>query len=325
MSPLASADVAASPAESAACDRTPVELALRSPHLDGDAEAVLDGARPRSEPMSIPYTYALHVPADLRDGDVPLLVAMHGLGGSGPQFADQSTWADLADELGFIVAFPTGARRWDTTEGSPDVAFIRAVVAEIRAERCIDGRRIYATGHSYGGFMTQRLACDAGDLFAAGGVVSGGNVSTPGIGGPCDAGTGTGRLVTTPDGYEPVPLAFWHGTEDAIVRYENGRASFDAWLARYECEPPTTTAMPYGAAEESGACHRGDITSPRFAIRFRTYVDHAHGYPDGCGGLGAVSATDCTEPDASRWPTAQSHNREIIDFLFQHERTSPAP
>src|SRR5262249_59086476 len=48
-----------------------------------------------------------------------------------------------------------------------DVGFLRALVASISTEANIDGRRVYATGLSNGGAMTQRLACDAADVFAA--------------------------------------------------------------------------------------------------------------------------------------------------------------
>lgn len=331
-------DAAATPGDHRRCEREPAALTLRSPYLDGDGEAALadaiaaaadaaDGVRERSEPPGAPFTYLLHVPDGLPNRDVPLLVAMHGLGGHGPQFATQSGWPGVADEHGFIVAFPSGARRWDATEGSPDVTFIRDLVAELRAERCIDARRIWATGHSYGGFMTQRLVCDAGDLFAAGAVVSGGNITTPGLGGPCGAGTG----ASTRPGYEPVPLAFWHGTDDAIVGYDAGRKSLDGWLARYGCEPAPAAEVVYGSVEVFDDCRRADIAArdevgrDRFSVRFRTYEGHAHGYPDGCGGLGAVNAEDCTAPDESAWPTARTHDAEILEFLSHQLRDEPAP
>ena len=326
------------------CDLTPAALTLHSPYLDDQGEAalaeavatsqgVLDGVRRRSEPPGVPYSYLLYIPPGLPEGDVPLLVAMHGLGGHGPQFANQSGWATLADQHQFIVVFPSGTRRWDTNEGSVDVAFIRDVIAEVRAERCIDGRRIWATGHSYGGFMTQRLACDAGDLVAAGAVVSGGNITAPGIGGPCGAGTS----ASTRAGYEPVPLSFWHGTDDPIVSYESGRKSLQGWLARYACgtEPSEITALAYGTSETYSGCERTDIVARNqrnvlgervpFAVTFRTYDGHGHGYPDGCGGIGEASTAECTEPDPSAWPTAETHNREILDFLFGQVRETAAP
>lgn len=50
---------------------------------------------------------------------------------------------------------------------------MRLVVDEARRQLCIDPRRIYATGMSNGGLMSQRLACEAADLFAAVAPVAG--------------------------------------------------------------------------------------------------------------------------------------------------------
>src|SRR5262249_3736281 len=51
--------------------------------------------------------------------------------------------------------------------GIDDVGFIRAVVAAASGQANIDPQRVYVTGLSNGGAMSQRLACDAADLFAA--------------------------------------------------------------------------------------------------------------------------------------------------------------
>ena len=48
-----------------------------------------------------------------------------------------------------------------------DVAFVKAVVADIKTTACIDPKRIYAVGSSMGGGMAYYLGCHATDLFAA--------------------------------------------------------------------------------------------------------------------------------------------------------------
>lgn len=308
-----------------ACDTTPVTLDLRSPYTTeplGTADSFPTG---NEFLAAIPYTYLLHVPANLPAGPVPLLVAMHGLGGSGPQFHNQAQWARHAGERGFIVVFPTGPRRWDFRPTSLDVPFIRAIVKQVRGERCIDARRIWATGHSMGGFMTQRLACESGDLFAAGADSSGGDVSMPVLGGDCDAG------ANPPAGYEPVPLAFWHGDQDQIVNYERlARVTWEKWIERYQCQTlATDTSAPYGAVEVYGHCGRADIkareaaTGRPFQLRFKTYAGHKHGYPDGCGGLGEGRRQECT-PQPQDWPTVDFHDLEILEFLYSHPRSTPA-
>jgi poly(3-hydroxybutyrate) depolymerase len=47
------------------------------------------------------------------------------------------------------------------------VAFAKALVAQVQTTACIDPDRIYAVGVGGGGGMAYRLACDAGDVFAA--------------------------------------------------------------------------------------------------------------------------------------------------------------
>ncbi|WP_370307364.1 alpha/beta hydrolase family esterase [Sinimarinibacterium flocculans] len=316
---------AAPPTPPLACDTEPVAMDLRAP---GTAQplASVPAEWPRSEIYALPYTYVLHVPEGLPDGPVPLLVALHGLLGSGPQFAHQSEWVRFADAQKFIVVFPTGPRKWDTTPGSFDLQFVRSVIAQQRSERCIDSRRVWATGHSYGGFMTQRLACEAGDLVAAGAVVSSGNIAMPLIGGACDAG----QTVPRAAGYEPVPLAFWHGTADQVIPYEQSRLSIEAWTQRYGCTLLATEPdAPYGFVETYGACAREDIVQHErrsgtpFTLRFHTYDGHRHGYPDGCGGQGQLDQTGC-EPDAGRWPTVDFHHAEILEFLQARPREHPA-
>ena len=48
-----------------------------------------------------------------------------------------------------------------------DVAFARALVAQIEAIACIDPDRVYAVGVLTGGGMAHYVACRAADVFAA--------------------------------------------------------------------------------------------------------------------------------------------------------------
>jgi pimeloyl-ACP methyl ester carboxylesterase len=308
------------------CNVSPIALQPRAPYLDGVLTPIAAGLGAMSDHLALPYTYLLHIPDGLPQRPVPLLLAIHGLLGTGAQFAAQGEWTRLADEHGFIVAFPTGPRKWDTTPGSFDVRFMRAVIEQVRSEYCIDARRIWAAGHSYGGFMTQRLACEAGDLIAAGAVVSSGNIEMPVIGGPCDAGQADPAL----NKYEPVPLAFWHGTEDQVIPYQQSRISISNWAQRYGCalleEVPDAA---YGAVENYGDCTRTDVADRESRnidspfLRFHTYNEHKHGYPDGCGGLGELGRGRC-DPDPGLWPTLDFHQAEVLGFLLAHPRIEVA-
>jgi polyhydroxybutyrate depolymerase len=118
--------------------------------------------------------YRVHVPPGY-DGSVPvpLVVDIHGLGSNVQEQEVVSGMAAKANATGFLVVYPQGVDdAWNAgtccgNAGIDDVGFMRALVAAVSAEANIDPRRVYATGLSNGGAMTQRLACDAADLFAA--------------------------------------------------------------------------------------------------------------------------------------------------------------
>jgi polyhydroxybutyrate depolymerase len=88
-----------------------------------------------------------------------------------------SGWASLGDREGFLTVFPDGVDGyWNVddkccgTAGKSqidDIGFVKAIVEKLRAEICIDAKRIYASGFSNGGGFTHRVGCDAADVFAA--------------------------------------------------------------------------------------------------------------------------------------------------------------
>lgn len=134
--------------------------------------------------------WRLYVPRSLAQiGAVPLVIGLHGGLGSGEQFAADGFFDSQAERGGFIAVYPDGisrgrfleARTWNAggccgtamNEGVDDVAFIAALVDRLASELPIDRDRVYATGHSNGAMMAQRLACDRADLFAAIAVYSG--------------------------------------------------------------------------------------------------------------------------------------------------------
>ena len=88
---------------------------------------------------------------------------------------------DAAERRGVITAYPdgttdsTGSQFWNATDaccnfdGSSvdDSKYLVGVVAAIKAHVAVDPKRIYVMGHSNGGFMSYRTACDHADVFAA--------------------------------------------------------------------------------------------------------------------------------------------------------------
>jgi polyhydroxybutyrate depolymerase len=178
--------------------------------------------------------YIVHVPADLDPSvPVPLVVDMHGLTSSAGAQAGLSGWRAKADEVGFIVAHPQGlGNSWNggdlccgssQNSGVDDEGFIRAMVAKIQADGCIDAKRVYATGLSNGGAMSHLLACNAADLFAASAPVSMGNGTRP-----CQPS-------------RPISVVMTRGTQDTLVNFNGGlfpsaQADFEQWAELNGCQ-----------------------------------------------------------------------------------------
>lgn len=120
--------------------------------------------------------YDLYVPNAPANGPRALILDLHG-------FTLTKTWQrgfthfdTIAERDGLLVAWPNGVLTgWNTRigfDGEDDVGFLRALVARISSQYPVDASRVYATGHSMGGGMVYRLACEASDVFAAFAVIA---------------------------------------------------------------------------------------------------------------------------------------------------------
>jgi polyhydroxybutyrate depolymerase len=210
-------------------------------------------------------TYQLHVPAGLTGPTAPLLVTMHGLSSFGRAHEADTGWSPFADAHGFIVAYPDGvANAWDFQQGSYDVTFLRNVVADIAATWCVDPTRVYASGHSNGAYMAQRLACDAPDLFASVTEYAGGSPET--FGSPCTPSRG-------------VAVGLFQGDADMVVQPAWGQRARDEWVARDACAP-TAASEPVseGVLQRWSGCRDGA------EVIWRTYPGQSHLWPQGARG-----------------------------------------
>jgi polyhydroxybutyrate depolymerase len=126
--------------------------------------------------------YGLLVPASYRAASpAPLVVVLHGYGSNGRQQAEYFGLLADAEEHGYLLAYPDGltdprgSRFWNATDaccnfyGSlvDDVAYLSAVIDDVAARYSVDPKRVFVIGHSNGGFMAHRLACDIGGRLAA--------------------------------------------------------------------------------------------------------------------------------------------------------------
>lgn len=230
-----------------------VVVAACAPDGSADGASVADGAtdaRPTTSvsgtddalvgPDGRPRTWELHVPEELGDDPVPLVVALHGASASGAMLRATSGYDELADDEGFVVAYPDAIGvlpTWNAGGCCPpasivatdDVAFVEALVGRLLDELPIDPDRVYVTGHSNGAMLTHRLACES-DVFAAAVAVAG-SLELP---------------CVDPS---PVSVLQIHGTADPVVPFDAttpgvfdldftpAPESFETWSRLQGCDP----------------------------------------------------------------------------------------
>ncbi len=171
----------------------------------------------------------------------PLIVLLHGYTATGDlQDAYFGLGAQSTDR-GFILIKPNGTidpmgnRFWNASwccdfynSGVDDVGYISGLIAAAKERFNVDAKRVYMIGHSNGGFMSYRMACEVDGIAAI--------ASLAGSSWLDDADCqGTGG---------PVAVLQIHGTLDATIPY-NGAANrypsapdlMSRWVARNGCDP----------------------------------------------------------------------------------------
>jgi polyhydroxybutyrate depolymerase len=264
-------------------------------------------------------TYRLYVPADLPAGSVPLLVALHGGTGWGTQFQLNSRFDRLAEANGFLVVYPdgvgvppqeTGLRTWNggyccgsaVRRDVDDVGFVAALIDRIGGEYEVDPARIYAAGHSNGGIMAYRLACELSDRIVAVGVVAG----------------SLGIDDCAP--VQSVSLLHVHGTADRNHPIDGGVGADSAAGVAFHpaIDGVRAIAEVDGCPAEPSTTVMGDLVTDTWMscdggseVRFVTIDGAAHPWPGSSAGAGRLDVEPYPDYDASY---------EIVSFLLAHPR-----
>ncbi|WP_426502371.1 extracellular catalytic domain type 1 short-chain-length polyhydroxyalkanoate depolymerase [Dactylosporangium sp. McL0621] len=242
-------------------------VALRPAYAATLSEVTNFGSNPGGMRMHV------YVP-DARPANPAIVVAMHGCGGSGPGFYSGSEFAGLADRYGFIVIYPTATQQagfgncFDTWSdaakrrgGGSDPVSIVSMVTYVQRQYGGDPNRVYATGSSSGGMMTNEMLALYPDVFKAGAAFMG--VPFGCFAGAADYPPGTSRCTggsmdRTPQqwgdavrqaypGYTgPRPrVQLWHGTSDTLVPYQLLQEEIEQWTDVLGLsQTPTATDTP---------------------------------------------------------------------------------
>ncbi len=115
-------------------------------------------------------TYQIQKPTGT-DVRYPVVIVMHGGGGSIEDALVLSGFPALAQREKFILVAPQGLKGgWDAvskTGSAGDVKFIGKIIDTVVAKDYADKTRIFATGMSAGGAMSFLLGCEMSDRIAA--------------------------------------------------------------------------------------------------------------------------------------------------------------
>lgn len=180
----------------------------------------------------------------------PLVVMLHGFSGTAEA---EDTYLGLRFRTslrGFILLTPEGTKIppgtrgadnadlsgnqfWNATDtccdfgktGVDDAGYLLSLIEKIKATYNIDSNKIYLIGHSNGGFMVNRLGCEAGKTFAGIASLAG----------------GTFKDIKNCRAPAAVRYLQIHAVDDKTIlygespEYAGGKPTVDQWIAKNGC------------------------------------------------------------------------------------------
>ncbi|ACZ32107.1 putative lipoprotein [Xylanimonas cellulosilytica DSM 15894] len=192
---------------------------------------------------------------------VPLVVGLHGYTSKSADLVQYLGLDAQSQSEGFLLAAPDGttdahdAPFWNATNaccnffgaGIDDSAYLADVIATVEAQYAVDPARVVVVGHSNGGFMALRMACEHADVVTAVASIAGAQVLDPA---DCDPA-------------RPVNVLQVHGSSDETIAYDGGSngggrqypgavGTVEAWRALDGCtaEPQDGEPLDLEAARE---------------------------------------------------------------------------
>ena len=186
----------------------------------------------------------------------PLVILLHGFTGTAESEDSYLTMRFRVSTRGFILLTPEGTpipksvrgpngedlsgNFWNATDaccdfgatGVDDVAYLAKLIDSVATQYKVDKARIYVFGHSNGGFMANRLACEIGDRLAGVASLAG----------------GTFKDVSACRNPTPVSYLQIHAVDDPTIaygdptvaygevpKYAGGTATVEQWVKKNGC------------------------------------------------------------------------------------------
>jgi polyhydroxybutyrate depolymerase len=265
---------------------------------------VRDASQPDLGPLGGDRPVSVILPTDYDEGKAyPVVMLLHGYKVTAALQNAYFRTSTLVDEYQFILVMPDGTEDeagdpfWNAMDvccdfygsGVDDSTYLRDVLDDVLERYAADPQRIYLLGHSNGGYMSYRMACDHDDRIAAIASLAG------------SSWWDASECAAT----DPVGVLQIHGTADAVVPYLGVPNSYPAaddlasrWGDRDACAtgPATARTANYDTAAlgDETEVERWEDCADDVVVELWTMT--------GSGHIPSVD-TDFT--------------RDILDFLFQ--------
>lgn len=231
--PASSSSTEVKPAESSSSQQ--VEPPKSSSSAGSDEPIVVDcsGKTAKAGDQTVKLTvqgssgqrsFIMHVPSAYKgDKAVPLVIDYHPIGGSSEGQMNGTTYKSQTDPEGVISLYPQGTTKtmgpgWNVgpcCSNDDDLEFTREMIKYVREKACIDPQRIYATGFSMGGGMSNHVACMMSDVFAA--------VAPAAM----DLNKTNSAQCTKA---RPISVINFRGTNDPVCKYQGGDSGYNDGL-----------------------------------------------------------------------------------------------
>jgi polyhydroxybutyrate depolymerase len=240
-----------------------VDCAAQPPEAGVIGSCVLPGHPDRD--------FLLQRPVSEGDGPLPVIIALHGGGGSKEgmnpltcpdgETRHPDCLGEAAKRHGFVLvipdgyANPLGFRSWNQGGQGPglqcphacekninDIGMLDALVAYLATLVPIDRDRVSVVGFSNGGAMAHRLACERADRYAAIAAVGGANqfaeaaLCTPSRAIPILQVHGTADPCWPHAGGEGRCLAAQKGRYTSVAATIIGTDTLPGWARRHQCD-----------------------------------------------------------------------------------------
>ena len=282
-------------------------LAMLLPgHARADEDQVDLGRGP--VPVFVPSSYDESNPA-------PLVLLLHGWLWNGQLQEDYFDFLPQAEAYGCIYAYPDGSvgpdgiNFWNATDACcdfndteiDDAGYLAQLIDAISTKWNVDQRRIWIIGHSNGGFMAHRMACEYPDKIAA--IVS-------------FAGAAWKDPDQCTNASNPVHVLGIHGTLDLSILYGGG-----SWFGN---EYPGAVETVEQWAQRNGCLVQGEQLDENLNLSSGVFGSETSvtRYVNGCNPGGSCELW--TMSLSSHYPLLNDQFAPLVfEYLFAHPKPAP--